>query len=162
MKSFISYLALSSFLFLIACQQTDNRAADVPADSKEKFPAVIARDAPAALKALQGTWYIEYIGDRPVIDHSPARIQFAVDGLLNGNASCNRFFGNYTYVDKQLKIPASLGATKMMCLPALMEQEQRLFEQLPMAHWASVENGLLILRDNQGKQVIKASRDETQ
>lgn len=108
---------------------------------------------------LLGVWVVEFIAERPVIDRSPARIQFSADGDINGNASCNRFFGNYTYND-QLLVINQLGSTRMMCLPALMEQEVRLLEFLPTASSASIENGLLILRDTEGKLVIQASKEE--
>src|SRR5690606_41534978 len=53
---------------------------------------------------LFGIWVVEYISERPVIDGSPARIQFGADGAINGNASCNRFFGDYTYQEGRLTI----------------------------------------------------------
>ena len=42
---------------------------------------------------LMGAWTVEYIGERPVIDNSPATIEFAEEGRVGGNASCNRFVG---------------------------------------------------------------------
>ena len=42
---------------------------------------------------LMGAWTVEYIGERPVIDNSPAFIEFAEEGRAGGNASCNRFTG---------------------------------------------------------------------
>jgi heat shock protein HslJ len=163
MKSMTFFvLCISALLLLVACQQPGQ-----PHTTSEANKPPIANEQSSAYRAatkqeLSGTWYIEYIGDRPVLDRSPARVQFTEDGAINGNASCNRFFGSYTYSDKKLVIPQSLGATKMMCLPALMEQEQRLFQHLPNAAQASLLNGLLVLRDAEGNQVIKASRDESQ
>lgn len=153
---------LLALFMLIACQQTNKPPRDTDSH-KNVTPATLSPAYQAASKSeVIGTWYVEYIGERPVIDHSPARIQFTHEGAINGNASCNRFFGSYTYKNGQLTIPGNLGATKMACLPALMEQEQRLFEHLPTATHAVVENGLLILRNAQGTQVIRASRDESQ
>ena len=165
MKSVTCFaLLISTLLLLIACQQTAQPQPPEVSDT-DKQPAV-SEPGPAyhaaTRKELSGIWYIEYIGDRPVIDRSPARIQFTEDGAINGNASCNRFFGSYIYAGEQLQIPENLGATKMMCLPALMEQEQRLFQHLPNATRAGLLNGLLILRDDQGNQVIRASRDESE
>ena len=163
MKSMMFFtLLISAFLLLIACQQTGQPHATPEADKQPVANELSPAYRAATKQELSGTWYIEYIGDRPVLDRSPARLQFTEDGAINGNASCNRFFGSYTYSDKKLVIPQSLGATKMMCLPALMEQEQRLFHHLPNAVQASVRNGLLVLRDARGNQVIKASRDESQ
>ena len=111
----------------------------------------------ASIQELAGTWHIESIGERPVIDHSPARIQFLADGRVNGNASCNRFSGTYSFVDGKLAISRSLIATKMMCLPALMTQEQHLFEVLPNAVSVTIENGIVTLHDEKNVQVLKAA-----
>jgi len=108
---------------------------------------------------LLGVWVVEYIGDRPVVDRSPARVQFAEDGSLNGNTSCNRFFGKYQY-DEQTLIIEPLGSTRMACVPALMEQEQRFLDTFPKATRVTIENELLILRDNTGNQILKAYREE--
>lgn len=121
------------------------------------------RDAPAVEligSELKGVWVVEYIAERPVVDRSPARIHFGDDNSLNGNASCNRFFGKYRYNDKDLIIEP-LGSTKMACVPALMEQEQRFLETLPRATRVTIEQGLLILRDGEDRQILKASRDES-
>lgn len=163
MKSMMFFaLIISTLLLLIACQQTGQPHATPEAGKQPVANQPTSSYRAATRKELSGTWYIEYIGDRPVLDRSPARVQFTEEGAINGNASCNRFFGSYTYSDENLGIPSNLGATKMMCLPALMEQEQRLFKHLPDAVQASLINGLLVLRDAQGNQVIKASRDESQ
>lgn len=94
MKSVTCFaLFISTLLLLIACQQTAQPQPPEVSDT-DKQPAV-SEPGPAyhaaTRKELSGIWYIEYIGDRPVIDRSPARIQFTEDGAINGNASCNRF-----------------------------------------------------------------------
>lgn len=147
----------------VGCQQVGNAPVKAGQATEVKVPKA-ANSAPsytaANAKDLKGIWYVEFIAERAVIDYSPARIQFADKDAINGNASCNRFFGTYTYIDQKLVIPESLGATKMMCLPALMEQEKRLFTELPNAVQASLENNLLVLRDENGRQIIKASREQ--
>lgn len=121
--------------------------------------------APEKIDVVQsyfpGIWVVEYIGDRPVVDRSPARIHFAEDGVLNGNASCNRFFGKYSYNEATLVIEP-LGTTRMACVPALMEQEARFLAAFPRAASASLEHGILILRDVNGQQIIRAARDESE
>jgi len=106
-----------------------------------------------------GEWRIAYIGEHPVIENSPATISFEQDGRFGGNASCNRYFGSYTLEDSSLKIGEHMGSTRMMCAEqALMEQEDFLFEILPMAVTVHNEDGLLVLRDKDGKQVLRAAR----
>jgi heat shock protein HslJ len=108
-----------------------------------------------------GEWRIVHIGERPVIENSPATISFEQDGRFGGNASCNRYFGSYTLEGSSLEIGEHMGATRMMCAEqALMEQEDRLFEILPMAVTVQSEDGQMLLRDKDGKQVLKAARVE--
>lgn len=145
MKNFFTSVLVAFTIFLGACQ-----------------PHAMSRDASKVANSdeLFGIWVVETISERPVIDGSPARIQFGTDGAINGNASCNRFFGDYTYEDGRLTINP-LGSTRMMCLPTLMEQETRLLEFLPTASSASIENGVLILRDAKGRLIIQASVEDT-
>lgn len=141
--SYLLFLAPVFLIALVACRQLSSN------DPVEMIG-----------KGLQGIWVVEYIAARPVVDRSPARIHFAEDGTLNGNASCNRFFGKYRYNEQDLIIEP-LGSTRMACVPALMEQEQRFMEALPRAVRAHLENDLLTLFDAAGTPVLKAVRDET-
>lgn len=108
---------------------------------------------------ILGEWRIEYIGERPVIDNSPATIAFEEGGRFGGNAGCNRYFGSFTLDGAKLQIGKGTGSTKMMCaVEALMEQEDRLLQVLPMAARVSLDNGLLLITDKAGKQLLKAVR----
>jgi heat shock protein HslJ len=108
---------------------------------------------------LMGAWTVEYIGERPVIDNSPAYIEFAEEGRVGGHASCNRFVGEYALSGSSLSF-GKLGATKMMCPPALMEQEARFLAALERVSKVQIQNGLLVLLDVEGVVVFKASRKE--
>lgn len=121
-------------------------------------PLAAPKEPLVDVKQLTGIWVVESIADQPVIERSTVRIQFGADGDINGNASCNRFFGKYSLTEGVLSIEAP-GSTRMMCLPTLMEQEQRLLERLPEAVSAGYENGTLLLRDRAGTPVLKASRE---
>ena len=114
----------------------------------------------AADKAeLVGSWTVEYIGERPVIDYSPAFIEFSVDDMVGGNASCNRFTSNYTLSDGQLSF-GQAAATRMACPEALMEQEQRFLAALSRVAQVQLENDMLELTDAGGDLVFRASRRE--
>lgn len=163
MKLFALSLAVFTCGLLLACQPVGSQ----PTEDEKTLPTekltVNSRSpqfAPASLAEMFGTWHIASIADQEVVENSPARIQFAPEGSLNGNASCNRFFGAYRYAKSRLQIPGSLGATKMMCAPAYMEQEQRLLQLLPNAASVSIENQQLVLRDDHGKRLITASRTQ--
>lgn len=106
---------------------------------------------------LAATWSVEFIGDRPVVDRSPARLTFVADGKLAGNASCNQLSGSYTLTGNTLNI-GQVATTKKLCFPALMEQETRFLEALPLIESATIVNGMLSLVGNEGQLIMKASR----
>jgi heat shock protein HslJ len=106
---------------------------------------------------INGNWIIEYIGDRPVMDSSPASITFDTDRQLSGNASCNRFSGRYAGTASALSV-GPLATTRMMCPEALMEQEQRFLSALTEIASARIDNGLLYLDNAAGATLFRASR----
>lgn len=108
---------------------------------------------------LIGAWTVESIGARPVIDNSPAYLQFAEDDRLSGNASCNRLTGSYTLSGSRLTF-GQAAATRMMCPPALMEQEERFLASLEKVAEVKFENGLLALLDSDGTLLFRALRGE--
>jgi heat shock protein HslJ len=108
---------------------------------------------------LIGAWTVQYIGERPVIDNSPAYLEFAADDRVGGNASCNRFTGGYALSGAQLSF-SQAASTRMMCSPALMEQDGRFLESLEKVAEGKLENGRLALLDGDGNMLFRASRRE--
>lgn len=146
MKNFFIGSVLLSAVVLLACQPF--AGSDAP-DSANQLGSPPAH--------FSGVWMIEQIGERDVIDDNKLRIQFTDAGKINGHSSCNRFFGEYSYAEGNLGIKP-LGSTRMMCLPTLMEQEQRLLEQLQGARGVRIEGDYLILENQDGGVAIRASR----
>ena len=142
------YCLLASALMLSACKNT-------PTTEKTKVT-----DAD-----LQGSWLIEYINQQPVIDRSPASLSFNKDGKVTGNSSCNRFMTGYQFNQtaedtfSTLTFSQSAG-TMMMCSETLMNQEQRFFSALAKVTHVTIENGLLMLTDNNQQVILKASKQE--
>lgn len=108
---------------------------------------------------LMGSWTVEIIAGRPVIDRSPAYIEFAQDGRAGGNASCNRFAGSFIQSGPNLSF-GQIAVTKMMCPAALMEQEGRFLAGLEKVDRAEFRQGLLVLLDTDGNTMFTASRRE--
>jgi len=113
--------------------------------------------AAAGKPDLMGAWTVEYIGERPVIDNSPAYIEFAEEGRVGGNASCNRFSGAYVLSGSSLTF-SKLASTKKMCFGALMEQETRFLAALERLAKVQMRDGLLNLLDAKDGVVFTASR----
>ncbi len=109
---------------------------------------------------LIGTWMVEYIYDRPVIDHSPASIMFAQGDRLVGNASCNNYFGSYKVSGSNLAL-ATAGKTNKLCtVVALMEQESRFLDTLPAVNSYEILEGILFLKDTRGETALRAAHEE--
>ncbi|GLS82424.1 META domain-containing protein [Paraferrimonas haliotis] len=102
---------------------------------------------------LIGDWHIEQIGKQPVIDYSPARIRFDLDGRLSGNNSCNNFFGTYQQINSELSL-APAGSTMKACVDALMEQEQRTMQAMAQVLQAKMVKGRLHLLNAQKDTVL--------
>ncbi len=127
-------LATCAFLGLAACQSA-------PTDSD---------------LSIIGTWHIESVQGRPVIDYSPAQLTFAAENQLTGNNSCNPFFGEYRLTGNQLTLSPK-GNSMKACVDALMEQEQRVKTTMPLITNAKQEKGKLLLKNTEGKTLLVLS-----
>lgn len=112
-----------------------------------------------AASELLGAWTVEYIGDRPVIDRSPAFIRFDAEGRVSGSATCNRMSGTYTQDGTALAL-GPMAVTRRMCPDSLMEQERRLLRALEQVATWRIQNEMLILEDADGGLVFRASSRE--
>lgn len=141
-----------------------------------KLPPFTARvAAPAALLVLltacatpaphdavdrdvRGAWRIEQARTEPMYDKRLARLDFGADGKLAGHTSCNRLSGTYTLDGDRLAI-GPVATTRVACARLLMEQEDRVLTALELARTARVRpDGLLELRDEDGRGVLRATR----
>ncbi len=121
-------IAACAFLGLAACQSTPTSSSDIE---------------------IMGTWHIESVQGRPVIDYSPAQLSFAEDNKLSGNNSCNQFFGEYQLSGSKLSLSPS-GNSMKACVDALMDQERRVKETMPLVTDAKLSKGKLQLKNAEG------------
>ncbi len=103
-------------------------------------------DSPAgAGTPLAGTaWRLEDLGGAGVVDRIEATLEFAADGRVSGKGSCNRFFGSSTITGQMITFGA-LGATRMACTPAVMDQETKYFKALEQAQRFEVQGSTLLI-----------------
>jgi heat shock protein HslJ len=106
---------------------------------------------------LIGSWTVEYIGERPVIDRSPAYMTFFEEGRVAGNSSCNQLAGTYELQAGSLEF-SKIASTNRRCHPALMEQEARFLAALQRVAKAQFVKGLLVLLDANDEMLFRASR----
>ena len=115
--------------------------------------------APApAVDGVAGPWRIEQARSEPLLDRRQARLDFGADGRLAGHTSCNTLRASYTLVGDALKI-GPIATTRMACGQRELEQEDRVLTALELARTARVRpDGLLELRDEDGRGVLRATR----
>jgi len=75
------------------------------------------------------SYVLEWIGERPLLDDSHLSMTLGSDGRAYGNAGCNHWFAAYTLDGGRLSF-GSVGSTRKLCAPALMEQEKRFLQAL--------------------------------
>lgn len=99
------------------------------------------------------TYIVEWIGERPLIDRSHLTVTLGTDGRAHGHAGCNRWFASYRLDGPELSFGPT-GSTRMLCAPALMEQETRFLQALgAVERWDIGEHGQLRLWPQQGQPV---------
>jgi len=108
-------------------------------------------------KTLQNQWLITSINKMAVIPHSKATITFTEDNKVNGNASCNNFFGGYTQQDNKISFGPT-ASTKMLCMSAINRQEERLLQALSNVDHYQIDNNTLILSNENNSETITAIR----
>lgn len=107
---------------------------------------------------VRGAWRIEQARTEPLYDKRLARLDFNADGTLTGHTSCNRLSGRYTLDGDRLAV-GPVATTRMACPRLQMEQEDRVLSALEAARTARVRgDGLLELRDEDGRGVLRATR----
>jgi heat shock protein HslJ len=94
---------------------------------------VKAPPAPAAAFQLANSeWLLKDLGGSEVLDNVQATLAFQEAGKVSGNGSCNRFFGSAKINGNVIEL-GPLGATRMACPEAVMNQEAKYMGALQAA-----------------------------
>lgn len=113
---------------------------------------------PPVSRNVRGAWVIEQARTEPLLDKRRARLVFGADGRLSGHTSCNAMNGPYTLTGDRLQV-GTIVTTRMACGELAREQEDRILTALELAATARVRpDGLLELRDAEGRGVLRATR----
>jgi putative lipoprotein len=98
-------------------------------------------------------WVAEDVNKGGVIDNSRITLSFSGDDKIAGSAGCNKYFGGYHEADKALTV-SGIGATRMACAPALMDQESKYLGVLGAAEsFALNDRGGLVITAADGRTV---------
>jgi heat shock protein HslJ len=118
-----------------------------------------ARSVEPASKLVDVNWLAEDINDGGVINYAQTTLLIKADGSASGSGGCNRFTTKATIAGSKITFkPAA--ATRMMCAPAVMDQEQKFLSALERTRSYTVEadTGKLFLHDDGGKIIARLAR----
>lgn len=74
-------------------------------------------------------WRPTNVGAEEIAADSGMFVVFSVDGSINGNGGCNKFFGSLQSTDGELSV-GELGATRMACPSEIMDREMAFMNAL--------------------------------
>ncbi len=123
--------------------------AAVPVRAQESVPA-----------GLGGTWLAEDIAGKGVIDDLQTTLEIKPDGSYGGNGGCNTYRGKLKVQNGNIAF-APAAATRKMCAPAVMDQEQKFFDALGTVTSWKLENGILHLTGKDGAPALRLAEMKT-
>ena len=107
--------------------------------------AIPAGPAAPPAPSLVGTeWRLEDLAGRGVLDRAEATLVFPEAGRVAGSGSCNRFFGSVTLEQDRIGF-GQMGATRMACIGAIGDQENRYLAALQQAERFEVRGTTLLI-----------------
>jgi heat shock protein HslJ len=121
--------------------------------------SLTAHSAEAGKELTDVNWVAEDIRGAGVIDYAQTTLLIGPSGAASGSGGCNRYATAATINGSKISFkPAA--ATRMMCAPAVMDQEQKFFAVLEEARTYAVEaaTGKLFIYDKDGKILARLSR----
>lgn len=99
-------------------------------------------------------WVVQSVDGRGVIDNSRSTLTFDSKGQIAGRAGCNRFTGVYQLQGSRLEVKG-VATTRMICVPALMEQEARFLALLgQVVSFQLQRDGGLELRTQDQRRIL--------
>src|SRR5215467_5271647 len=112
---------------------------------------------PQQASSLDGKqWTVEEIGGKPMFENSKATLAFFQADRVAGNGSCNRFMGPAEISGDKIKL--GLAGTRMMCGPAMSDQESMYLKTLEGAQRFAVREGCGSDIDNQKLEFLAGAK----
>lgn len=117
-------------------------------------------DAPAQPGAgtPEGEWLAEDIRGRGVIDRLQTVLRIGADGRISGSGGCNRIMGKATINGSAITF-GPIASTRMACVPAAMDQEQKFITALSEVRFWRVDaprRKLILLNEQRNGLIVFA------
>jgi putative lipoprotein len=126
----------------------------------QSVPVAVEGGPATPAGSLQGTeWRAQEIGGRSVLDMVQATLSIEAGGRISGSAGCNRYFGTASVKDGMIEV-GPLGTTRMACMPAQMDQEKNFLDAIAKTRGFHVEDGRLVLLDDDGRTLMQLVKND--
>jgi putative lipoprotein len=100
------------------------------------------------------TWLAEDIGGGGVVDNVASTLRIDSDGKLSGSGGCNRLMGS-AKVEGDTVVFSPPATTRMMCPPAIMDQERKFLDALVKTKRFEIEGSFLRLLGEDGVALVR-------
>ncbi len=117
--------------------------------------AAVKADVPLELAGT--SWVVEDLEDHGVMDDLQSTLEFPEAGRAAGNLGCNRFTATVRQSGPAMEF-GPVAATRRMCPPAIMDQEDRYARVLEATRGVRVEGPYLFLLDEAGATLARLTR----
>jgi putative lipoprotein len=112
-------------------------------------------DSPVVVDELIGTeWGLEEIDGSGVVDNVQSTLRFERNDRITGWGGCNRYFTGFRSTGDDIKL-GPIGATRRICPPVVMGQEDRFFQALEKARTIRIEGPYLVIECEGIKKPLK-------
>jgi putative lipoprotein len=119
--------------------------------------AALLLTACSSVARLDGTrWLTEFIDENGVIDNAQTTLEFTEPGRAAGRGGCNRYSAPVEISGSTIKFGDAV-STKMACVQALMDQENRFLAALRVVRSYRMKDQKLELLDETGKVRVSLS-----
>lgn len=105
------------------------------------------------------TWLAEDIEGRGVVDNVASTFRIDASGKLSGAGGCNRISGTAKIAGEKIAI-APPATTRMMCPPAVMDQEQKFLGAITRARSYKLEGSILRLQGEDGAELLRLVKSD--
>ena len=114
---------------------------------------------PNSEHALAGTWVVEDVAGRGIIDYSRIELTFGEDGRLSGSTGCNRLTAIYRAYEPSVVIDA-VATTRKVCIEALMNQERAFVDVIGSIDSYDFDRTGALLFESDDKMRLIARKEE--
>jgi heat shock protein HslJ len=110
-----------------------------------------------AFRLTGSEWLLEDLSGAGVIDNAQATLAFPEEGKVTGRGSCNRFFGPAKISGDSVQL-GPLGATRMACPEAVMNQETKYVDALQKVERSEWKDPYLLLYEKGTEKPLRFTR----